>query len=474
MVDEDVSVLSTLKQLLSDEGHNVITASGGPEALRLCREYNVHLILLEYSMPDLTGEALVRQVRAFDQEVQIVLQTSCAPELPARQMLHDLEIQGYHDKSEGPEKLLVWVDTALKAFRAKRAIRVTRDGLRYILRVTPELHRLQPLDDLMRSILLQAQGLLGLSGAFVASLAKHPELANNAFLAIPDRQKFLVRVGTGRFEGKTWETLESSEKEMVLATAKTGQMHKNSALGIPLLAGDRIVGVIFIELSLDPAVDAELLEIFASQAAIAIENVRLYELATVDDLTQLSTRRHWLHHLENTLRLALRYGHPTSLVMMDIDHFKELNDVHGHLAGDLALASAGRAVKERIRRSDVAGRYGGEEFVITLPHTDSAGAQKLAAYLREGVANLAISWENQALRLTASTGVATVLPIVGHRHAPSEELVLQARKILVRTADDALLRAKQQGRDRIEVAEPITIEAAETVAKREEYDRANT
>ena len=90
VVDDDPTILSTLERLLAQEGHQVLTALGGREAMQLCREYSPHLILLDYFMPDLTGEEVVRLVRAFDSTVQIVLQTGYASEKPAREMLKEL------------------------------------------------------------------------------------------------------------------------------------------------------------------------------------------------------------------------------------------------------------------------------------------------------------------------------------------------------------------------------------------------
>src|SRR2546430_10751861 len=127
VVDDHSAILDTLARLLSQEGHQVLTAASGQEAIQCCGAHEVHLMLLDYFMPDMTGEEVVRQVRRFDANLQIVLQTGYASEKPARQMLRELDIQGYHDKSEGPEKLLIWVDAALKTYRHVRALRASRD-----------------------------------------------------------------------------------------------------------------------------------------------------------------------------------------------------------------------------------------------------------------------------------------------------------------------------------------------------------
>jgi two-component system, cell cycle response regulator len=276
VVDDDATLLGTLEQLLLQDGHTVLTALSGAQAVQLCRDHEVHLMLLDYFMPEMTGEDVVREVRAFNDSTQIVLQTGYASERPARVMLRVLEIQGYHDKSEGPDKLLIWVDSALKAYRRSRALRASRDGLRHVLKVAPELHRLQPLENLLRGTLLQIQGLLGLSGAFVAA-----ELSGNtnddSFIATLEHDTFNLQIGTGRFEDKRWRELEPEIQSAVRAAVQTGKTQRDEVLTIPLMVGMRLVGVIFCERAFLPETELELLEIFASQVAVAIENVQVFE-----------------------------------------------------------------------------------------------------------------------------------------------------------------------------------------------------
>lgn len=456
VVDDDPTILSTLERLLAQEGHQVLTALGGREAMRLCREYSPHLILLDYFMPDLTGEEVVRLVRAFDSTVQIVLQTGYASEKPAREMLRELEIQGYHDKSEGPEKLLVWVDTALKAYRQLWALKASRDGLNYILKATPDLHRLQPMDDLMQGVLTQLQGLLGLAGTFLATAPEPSPALEGSFLATVSEQQFKLRVATGRFSNQNWENLSPEERSLVLQAAKSGQIQTDRMLALPLLAGERTVGVVVAEQAFQGS-NLELLSIFANQAAVAIENVWLYELATRDDLTKLFNRRHWLQRLDDTLRLAHRHGQPTSVLVLDIDHFKAINDRYGHLAGDRILAVLGQCVLENLRKTDLAGRYGGEEITTVLPLTDSGGAFTIAEKLRTAIAGLEVPWEGESLRFTVSIGVASLTIPGPYNPRLSEDLLTQARQNLIKAADEALYAAKRQGRNRVVLGQTLEL-----------------
>ena len=469
IVDDDLTLLQTLEQLLVREGHQVFAARSGSEAITLCEQHQPHLMLLDYFMPGMTGEEVVRTVRRTNNEVQIVLQTGYASERPARTMLRDLEIQGYHDKSEGPEKLLVWVDVALKTFRHARALKASRDGLNYILRATPELHRLQPLEDLMRGILTQIYGLLGLAGAFVATipLLKESSDEKNAFVGAvednlnDDDLNFAVQVGIGRYAEVRWETLEPSVREVVMAAVNSGQTQRGPVLAIPLKSSDETIGIIFIEQALEPSSDLGLLEIFANQAAIAIENVRLYELATVDDLTRLATRRHWLNRFDDVLRQALRYGHPLSVLMIDIDHFKAINDRYGHLAGNVVLTTLGGVLHQRVRGADIVGRFGGEEFAIALPQTEGQGAVIVAEALRQAVSQSHATYDGIGLKYHVSIGVSSLVArdvtMLQDAKTQGKAYLETVRNKLLESADKALYQAKSQGRNAVAIGEDVQV-----------------
>ncbi len=123
VVDDQDEILQSVRTLLEREGHSVLTASSAADALEVFRRHEIHVLLVDYFMPRMNGDDLIREIRRFDAFVQIILQTGYAGEKPARQMMDELAIQGYHDKSEGPEKLLLWVDVALKAHNLVRQLR---------------------------------------------------------------------------------------------------------------------------------------------------------------------------------------------------------------------------------------------------------------------------------------------------------------------------------------------------------------
>ena len=171
---------------------------------------------------------------------------------------------------------------------------------------------------------------------------------------------------------------------------------------------------------------------------------KLVELATIDDLTQLYNRRYFFERFNQEMERAKRYQRPLSCLILDIDHFKQVNDTYGHLSGDQVLIDIAQILKNNCRQSDLAGRYGGEELIILLPETDSPGAMIIAERIREMIEqHQTVDGRGEIIRVTVSMGVASLT-------GPELEKMDKNERI-VQYADDALLRAKKEGRNRIEI-----------------------
>jgi diguanylate cyclase (GGDEF)-like protein len=219
----------------------------------------------------------------------------------------------------------------------------------------------------------------------------------------------------------------------------------NPALYMPLRQREQMLGVLAVERRLQNRMFAESdvgpLFILADYAAIAIANARLFaavQLASITDgLTGLFNRRHVMLLAEREFHRTRRFNRPLSAIMLDIDHFKRVNDTHGHAAGDQVIAEIARRISAGVRNIDVAGRYGGEEFVLLLPETALAGSGMLGNRLRQAIAATPVATVAGPLPITASLGVATAEPDV------PDAATLIAR------ADSALYNAKEAGRNRI-------------------------
>ncbi len=163
----------------------------------------------------------------------------------------------------------------------------------------------------------------------------------------------------------------------------------------------------------------------------------IYRLTIIDGLTQAYNKRYLFEALEREIIRARRHTRDLAILMFDIDHFKKINDEHGHLAGDFVLKELARVIQARIRRDEVLARYGGEEFVVMLPETQIDGARMLAETLRERVAEHLFVFQNDQIRVTISIGVAAL--------TDSDRSATE----LLKRADELLYEAKRAGRNRV-------------------------
>lgn len=192
-------------------------------------------------------------------------------------------------------------------------------------------------------------------------------------------------------------------------------------------------------------------EELAASVTAAVRLKRAYnelrQLSIMDDLTGLFNRRYLFQAIEYELKRARRFGGPLSLLLMDLDHFKQVNDQHGHLFGDFVLREVARVLRANAKETDILARYGGEEFVLVCVETPLDGALKAADRLRGAVAGQAFRQADHAAQVTASIGLVS-LP--AYQGAGGDAVVL-ATEGLIAAADTALFEAKQGGRNRVAV-----------------------
>ena len=199
--------------------------------------------------------------------------------------------------------------------------------------------------------------------------------------------------------------------------------------------GDRLIAAVsamLCSLVLTPVIGMAVLRL-----VFALEQARqkLGVLAIQDDLTGVCNRRHFMLVVEREWDRARRYNTTAAPLLIDADHFKRINDVHGHLCGDELLRQIARATSESLRQADVLARFGGEEFIVFLPHTDPLGALDVAERIRDQVEQLSLHWNGTAVSTTVSIGVAPLRP-----ELPSLDWTIHE-------ADTALYAAKAEGRN---------------------------
>lgn len=220
------------------------------------------------------------------------------------------------------------------------------------------------------------------------------------------------------------------EPDLLVPMINKGQLN-----GI-IVVGDRINGEGFNEYERDYILN------IAVFGAIATHNAYLFELSTTDMMTKLRLRHFFIAALRQSMEeVSINKNRKLSFVILDIDHFKNLNDTYGHTCGDVVLKRIAQVIQENVRQVDITARYGGEEFAVLLPDTDIEGASEIAERIRSAIDNTRILWMEEELSVTISIGVAEYKPIKDHDYLS-----------LIERADKALYISKEHGRNQVTLA----------------------
>jgi hypothetical protein len=220
----------------------------------------------------------------------VILQTGYAKEKPHREIIRDLGIQGYYNKIDGPEQLLLWVDVGLKAADNFKRLYKSRQSLDHILNAVPDLHKIQPLGDLLQGILMQISGLLGISSSFLAVLpcrkpGNRREASGYCTPETADETEPVIIAGTGELKNRPvlGKYFDNENLNRINQTLHNHDLlvEKGSAV-IPVLTGKTEIGIIYVEKPAFSKEDLDLLKVFSSRTAAAIYNTELRRAEAFD------------------------------------------------------------------------------------------------------------------------------------------------------------------------------------------------
>jgi diguanylate cyclase (GGDEF)-like protein len=230
-------------------------------------------------------------------------------------------------------------------------------------------------------------------------------------------------------------------------SADTPESGIHSIYCLPLIYRGQTIGLIEILNKIGGRFteeDQSLMEMLVRPLAVALSTIRMFDqaerLTNTDDLTKLYNYRYLMQYLEAEVKRCLRYKKKVSLLFIDVDGFKRVNDTYGHLVGSLVLAEIGQLLRKILRETDVVGRYGGDEFVIVLPETPLNGALVIAERIRKEIEDYVFVAQDLSIHLTISLGVA---------NCPKHTLAAEG---LIKKADAAMYRAKELSKNTIKVA----------------------
>jgi len=409
-IDDQTDFLEAIASLLARQGHRVLTASDGTTGLSLLRSESVDLLLLDYFMPGMTAEDVLTHV--WDPSLQVILLTGYASEKPPREMLNRLNIQGYCDKSRGPEELLLWVDVGLRAASTVRALDASRQSLRQILSSSTRPTQRDPIENILSGLVNQASSLLGLRKAHIA-LVERPEafVPPSSFeeSTAPEPGLEALRV-SATMDGSAVQgaRLEEVLPEEAVETLRGGDLldidlFDEGAL-VALRSEGVLVGVLWVEPAPLPGSDThELLTFIGAQAGAMI---RRHSTATLDVVTGLQSKGFWRQATWRDLRAAMRFRYPVSLTTIGLLRMDTIPD----RGWDPVLEAVGRVVRLSIRGTDLAMRETDSQITVLLPHTDVEGARRFGELITSRIADLEVSLGSGPVQIEAVAGSATLLP----------------------------------------------------------------
>ncbi len=451
-VDSDTLFLRQSCKLIAEDGHQAWAAEDLLAAASFLADHQPDVLVIELDLLEADGADPLRDLQTRAPGASTVVAGDGPPEDHFRRLWEGHEIFGYYDKGHGSDGLRLWVSAALTRARQARAISRARAGLRQVVEAVPDLHRIQSLDDVLETILTYTGELLDSSSAFVAARLSDPvgkppiEGFEEFTQAIDD---YVVGASNADIyqRGMSVDKLDSVPDHLLRRAIDERSNIVDDHHGVlPLVLAEHVLGVAYLERPRAGVREGDVLQIFGSQAAAAIRNAVLYELATVDSTTRVFRKSFTLERLRQTIKLAWRKAFSVSVLMLDINRFKELNDKHGHVAGDRALRQLGAALKENVRDSDIVGRFGGDEFLVILLDADSEGADIVVERLHDMLTSERVRpWPSDVVPLELTMGMATLragdTPPV-ELGFPDFPAVVDA---LVGEADAAMYRARREG-----------------------------
>ncbi|MDI6852223.1 MAG: diguanylate cyclase [Deltaproteobacteria bacterium] len=454
LVDDDPDIVHVLSRFLAHQGYSVIGAATGREALKSLQSEIFSLVILDLKLPDVPGINILEQLKSLSPDTEVILFTGLGGLESAVQALR-LGAYDYIVKSElRLPDLQAVVERALERRRLNRA---NQELLRHLqqareelaARRKAELAQIRRIGESLAQPLAPEQLTTGLLNLLWESLPL-------AILGL----KFSNRLSGESWGGNRCQTDLSPEAcqtfnewlEEILHQAQSGGNPAGpTSLEIPdfpqpailweIVRIDNLIGLVAAarQEPFSPE-EAELFRIFILQGEAAFKNLLLFEevksLAIRDGLTGLYNYRYFWEMLNQQVLQSRRYGWPLSLLFLDIDDFKGVNDALGHTQGDLVLKNLAGYLAQEVRQADLLCRYGGEEFVLLLPQTPAEQAAIMAERLREGITRLPSSLAGREVYITVSIGLAGLTPDMDGA-------------ALVKAADAALYKAKKEGKNRI-------------------------
>lgn len=479
IAEDSATQRQIITMVLKREGHDIVAARDGIEAVTQAYQEHPDVIVLDIEMPKMNGYQVCRLLKedARTSHIPVIMLTSRDQETDKfwglktgadRYVTKDFQLTGLADAvremlesgsavSEGPQHSVyghkVAVDDDVDVLSRVNDL---LDRKLYEATIINEISKLNTLSE-DSSVTINS---------VLHVLAKVTDCYVGTVLLLEEKQLFMHvqnRIGHDYFEDSRASALHEARNYLPAgisinqvqvitdadATFIEGEEPEcrtiRSIVTLPLRARGEVIGIMTLN---SPKTDAfsddihQVLQIIEYPASVVVDNARLHDrtkkMAVTDGLTRLYNHRHFYELLEQEFHRTKRYQSSVSMIMIDIDFFKQINDTYGHQVGDDILKELAEVIRAQVREVDILARYGGEEFAALLPQTPIEQAQVVAERIRSAVEMNEFSTSKGIIKITISLGLA------GY-----PEMDIESQVELVQTADAALYRAKEQGKNRV-------------------------
>ncbi|TAE60849.1 MAG: diguanylate cyclase [Nostocales cyanobacterium] len=481
VVDDDLIIQMQLRQAMEIEGYEVIVANNGQEAIDIYLQIQPDIVLLDAIMPVMDGFTCCAQIQTIDTEKFADDLNLKTPIL----MITGLEDQESVDKaffmgaSDYITKPIHWAVLRKRVHRllqinwAMRELKSKVEQEKIIAKISNKIRESLNLETILKTAVQEVRQLLQTDRVIVYGLQAEKgnsvlvESVSNEWHFLDGKQfklcSFLDQC-SGIFKPGSIQIindikLEGTAKCQIYSREKS---QVKASLSVPIIQDENLWGLLIADQFLSPRkwqqTEITLLQKIANQLVIGIRQAQIHEqlelankelirLANIDSLTQIANRRCFDQVLEKEWQRMKREKLPFSLILCDIDYFKNYNDTYGHPGGDQCLINVAKILNNSVKRTpDLVARYGGEEFAIILPNTENHGAVYIAETIQNQLLITAIPHNSSLVSecVTLTMGIATLVPST---HNNPQDIIC--------AADQALYEAKQNGRNRYCVAKNL-------------------
>jgi two-component system cell cycle response regulator len=464
VADDDATLVGTLTWILKEQGCQVVAVPDGQNLLERLRDERPDLVLLDIMMPMVDGLQLLQRIRSEPewQDLPVLMISSMDPEDGTAKAL-GLGASDFVAKPFRVKELLARVESQLKRGRELRMAREESRARGAIADILHELTDSVKSDEIYQILARRVARALNISRCSLV-LAKPGDVYGTVVAAYENPMLRNLRIELARYP-EMLKALETDQPviigdvpsdplfvEVRAMWARSGTpVPTQSVVALPFRMREEQCGVLYLRTVHGEALlgheDAQFADTVIKAAVAAIEKAHDFEtvvsdkerlefLAATDALTGCLNRRALLEAVAHEVDRARRYNLVLALLMVDLDHFKRINDTLGHLVGDTVLRQLGEMLLRDARSVDAVARYGGEEFVILLPETAAHGAMMFADRMRQRIANFSFGEPTRPVRITVSVGVACF-----------PDPAVDTPESFIALADAALYRAKADGRN---------------------------